>query len=170
MTLNKYRKFFVKMFGQRWGLELSPVSFNSTGERYLDRYILYLGPVNLRLHKFYRGDDLRAPHDHPWWFITFPFKSYTEEVEFCGCFPSLPPTDLNGCDIRTGYCNASRRRNRHVGSFRFHYRPAKYRHIVIGRADGSTEPFWTFVIAGSVSNRWGFWPKPDQFVPWREWK
>lgn len=161
MTLAKYRKLFFKLFGQRWGLELSPVSFNATGERYLDRYILYLGPINLRLHKFYRGDDLRAPHDHPWWFITFPFSTYYEQVEFI----RLGRSGLDAKWVREP---------RVVKAFRFHYRPARYRHIVYGRFGRSLKqmrkPFWTFVIAGSVSNAWGFWPAPTTFVPWREWK
>ena len=46
-------------------------------EAYLERWIIWCG-FTLRLHKFHKGDDDRAFHDHPWWFITLPLRSYTE--------------------------------------------------------------------------------------------
>ena len=33
---------------------------------YLDRRMLWLGPIKIRIHTFYSGDDDSAPHDHPW--------------------------------------------------------------------------------------------------------
>lgn len=151
-----YHNYFVTVGKQRYGFEYSRVFI--AGKPYLDRYIAYLGGPTLRLHKFSRGDDARAPHDHPWWFITLPLKSYWEKV--------YRPYQK---DIVTW---------RRVQAFRFHFRPAKYRHIVIGAAKrwppngryGITgKPFWTFVITGSPTNKWGFWPEPGRFVSWREW-
>ena len=49
---------------------------------YMRRRMLYLGGLSLpRIHTFFSGDDPAAPHDHPFWFWTFPLRSYTEEVE-----------------------------------------------------------------------------------------
>jgi hypothetical protein len=153
-----YKPFFVTVRGRRFGFEYSRVGLSERGKRevpYLDRYIMYLGGLCVRLHKFWRGDDDRAPHDHPWNFWTFPLASYKEITE----------RDIwwGGHDLEW------RREVNVVKAFRLHKRPAKYRHIVIGRADDSTKPFWTFVITGKVVNKWGFWPEPWRFVPWRDW-
>jgi len=127
--------------GKAWfGLEHSLIGDT---EKYLERWIIYVGGGTLRLHKFWQGDDDRAPHDHPWWFVTFPLRSYEEIVV------------ENAVKIR-----------RTVKAFRFHYRSAKFRHIVIGAG----KPFYTFVITGTRTNAWGFWPGSETFIPWREWK
>jgi hypothetical protein len=164
----------------RLGPEFSRVLIDAGN--YLDRYILYIFGATLRLHKFWRGDDNRAPHDHPWWFITFPLVSYVERywtpysaIHFSS--GTYSKTVIDGVeftgDIDTGFYATLEwyERTRTVKAWRFHFRPAKFRHIVVGRADGKTTPFWTFVISGRVSNRrWGFWKTPDQFIPHEEWK
>lgn len=137
-----WRRLYVSIFGWRFGFEYSPLFIR--GRPYMTRYVLYLGPINLRLHHFFRGDDDRAPHNHPWWFITFPFASYREQLWSNGHF--------HGSQV--------------VEAFRFHYRPASHEHIVTGRVRVERDdfeawthdprPFWTFVIAG-------------KFVPWWEW-
>ena len=67
--------------GHNLGLERTVVQVG--GEPYLGRWILYVGGFSFRLHKFYRGDDMRAPHDHPWWFVTFPLcRGYLELVPY----------------------------------------------------------------------------------------
>lgn len=111
---------------------------------YLERWILWLGIVTFRIHKFYRGDNDRVLHSHPWPFITFPFSPYRE-------------------DYWTGW-GISRRT---VRSWRFHYRPASHRHIVRKITPG---PFCTFMVHGWKTNEWGFWPKPTTFVHWRDWE
>lgn len=157
----RYRPFFITIFGTRWGFEYSRVGRHE--QPYLDRYILYAFGGTLRLHKFWRGDDDTAPHDHPWWFITFPFTSYYEKIE-AECEDLIP----GALTFRL------------VKRFRFHYRPAYFQHIVYGREPFNdpriggiyrkdSQPFWTLVITGGVSNTWGFWPTPDKFVPYREW-
>lgn len=143
---------YLEIGKYRFGPEYSRVSV--AGEPYLDRFILYIGTGTLRLHKFYRGDDVRAPHDHPWWFYTFPLTSYTEQVFSKTYSPGDPWTGA----VRT------------VKRFRFHFRPSAFRHYVIGRADGKKKPFWTFVISGSRERSWGFWVYNSVFVPWRDWK
>lgn len=161
----QYRPFFIEIFGTRWGFEYSRVGRGSLP--YLDRYILYAFGGTVRLHKFWRGDDDRAPHDHPWWFITFPFTSYYEKVPGGWWY--------EGCGLAS-----PRMYYKLVKAWRFHFRPAKYQHIVYGRepfVDGKLgniyrrdyRPFWTFVITGGKSNDWGFWPKPEVFVGYRDW-
>lgn len=147
----KNRFWYVDIRGHRLGFEMSRVEHG--GVPYLDRFILYVGGPTLRLHKFWRGDDDRAPHDHPWTFWTLPFKDYWEKAyRYDG----------------TWYWNL-------VKAWRLHRRDATYRHIVVGRSRGhihlgvSRLPFWTFVVTTSYQRRWGFWPKRGEFVPWRDW-
>lgn len=146
------------IFGLRWGVESNRVHVG--GEPYVDRWILYLGWINLRLHRFWRGDDEQAPHDHPWgWWVTFPFTGYCETVEK---------------DVRlwcaTGWKHVGTTRNsNYVKPWRFHYRRGTYRHIVLRSDKPPGQPWWTFVIAGTRTRLWGFYPKDGSFVPWTEW-
>lgn len=144
------RRFFLKAFGWRLGYEYSPVILG--GEVFQIRHILYLGAIGLRLHCFYRGDDARAPHDHPFWFITFPFTSYLEKV---------PHMTRNSLRVMV---------TEHVQAWRPHFRRATYQHFVCGRADYKHKTFWTFCITGGFRRTWGFWPTPFYFVPWWVWK
>jgi hypothetical protein len=126
--LGTYKAWFWEVTKRvRFGVEYSRVHVGD--EPYLDRYILYIGGPTLRLHKFYRGDDDRAPHDHPWTFWTFPFRTYWEKV--CR-------------EDGSWYWNR-------VRAWTFNRRPATYRHIVVNAGPGpymSTGPFWTFVVTG----------------------
>ncbi len=138
------KNFFVSIGAHRLGFQQSLVHID--GRPYLNRFICYLWGWTVRLHKFYRGDDDRASHTHPFWYITFPFKSYVEKL----------------------YCRGEFLDYNVVKAWRFHYRPVDYEHIVVGRADGSTEPFWTFVVSSQRLQSWGFYPRRGLFVPWRE--
>lgn len=157
--------YAVQVLGSRFGVERSTIYIAS--ERYMTRYMLYLGMIGLRVHKFYRGDDDSAPHTHPWPFITFPFTSYVEALFDKGKYTGA----------------------RVVKRFRFHYRPHDHEHIVLGpkrftiRYAGTEifqtapdlvkdfKPFWTFVITGRKSPEgWGFYPEPGKFVYWRDYK
>lgn len=132
----------------RWGNYTLGVEASTVwiaGKKYLDRWFIKIFGFTVRLHRFYRGDDDRAVHDHPWPFITFPFKGYYERVR----------TDRFG-EHTINF----------VKPWRFHFRPAKYQHMVLGSrlwVDGefrTPEPFWTFVTTGrkDTTRRWGFWP------------
>ena len=112
---------------------------NFKKEPYLERYILWFGGT-VRLHKFWRSDDDRALHDHPWWFITFPLATYHEWRE-----------DKNG---NSEYVEVKR--------FRFHFRSATYKHQVV-----ISKPAWTFIISGGHIREWGFWPN-GFFIHWKE--
>ncbi len=136
------------------------------GTRYLERWILWFGIGTLRLHRFWSGDDLRAPHDHPWWFITFPLRSYEERVfdkyslpdKWRNSWPDMCPPD------KRNFCRLAVKRT--VRAFRFHYRPAGYRHIVLQ----PSRPVFTIVITGARRHHWGFWPRPHTFVHHTEWE
>lgn len=123
----------------------------SAGRSYLERWILWLGVGTLRLHRFHRGDDDRAPHNHPFWFVTFPLGSYKEKV-FGLADNSIQVQEVEG--------------------FRFHFRPAKHTHIVMDQPN--KKKFWTIVLTGMHQQSWGFYPfdaarGQRKFVPWREW-
>lgn len=156
------KRYVVGEKGKSWGVEFSRI--NAFGEKYLDRYILYVHGWTLRFHKFWQGDDPRAPHDHPWVFWTFPLASYVEHVYW---------TPDPGWRRRPGYDLLSLFRINTVKAFRIHRRDPEYRHIVVGRADTGREagkPFWTIVLSKPVVNKWGFWPEPDKFVSWMVWE
>lgn len=168
MSERKSKGFIWDIRNRRFGFEYSPIT------NYMNRWIAYFGWFNLRIHRFLRGDDERAPHDHPFWFVTVPTRSYYEQVM---------EEDGSTCV-------------RKVQAWLPHFRKATFRHIVLGTeaytkevvhphlewmygviSDYSTEtryrtpkPFLTFVLAGARSNGWGFWPAVDKFIPWREWK
>lgn len=145
------------IFGLRWGVESNRVHVG--GEPYVDRWICYLGWVNLRLHRFWRGDDLRAPHDHPWgWWVTFPFTGYWESINF---MKVEAPAGMKGMVF---YRNVN-----YVKPWRFHSRPGTYRHIVLASDKVVGKPWWTFVIAGRRTRLWGFYPREGGFVPWDQW-
>lgn len=128
----------------RIGVEYSRVHIH--GLPYLDRYILYCGGT-LRLHRFWRGDDERASHTHPWWFWTFPFGDYAETV----------------------FVKGEARELRVVRAWRLHRRRADFEHVVHGSVTASGKPFWTLVLTGRPKYSWGFYPSPGHFVPWRNW-
>ena len=109
-----------------------------SGQPYLERWILWCG-ITLRLHKFHKGDDDRAFHDHPWWFITLPLQSYVEQ------------TPVQGEQLVRGW--------------RPHFRPAKHQHIVQIEAD---QPVWTLLMTGSKRKEWGFWDN-DKFIHHEQW-
>lgn len=161
-------QFIKRLLRYNFWFEHDVVGIGS--EKYLERWFMYFLGFTIRLHKFYRGDDDRAPHDHPWAFITFPLTGYFEQV-----FHD-PEYDIAVPFIR------------YVQSWRFHYRPSNYAHIVLGchftpaygdrpRSFQTVWPFYTIVLTSRKQRSWGFWPEIDaggttgtvrrMFVPWR---
>lgn len=92
------------------------------------------------LHKFLRGDDDRALHDHPWWFVSIILKGSYVEIQ------------------------SGRKVLRRRGSIAF--RHATQRHRVVLFPNG--QPVWTLFITGPVVRKWGFWCPAERFVPARE--
>lgn len=71
--MGEFRSYHFLTWGQLLGKKECP---------YARRWILDFKLFTLRVHHFYRSDDDRNYHDHPWWFLTFILKgSYTDESE-----------------------------------------------------------------------------------------
>lgn len=119
---------------------------------YMDRHMLWLGPLKFRLHHFFSGDDDSAEHDHPWAFVTFPLGDYYEQITV----DDFDPRMERGSYHKVVRC---------VTRWRLHFRPALFKHIVLE----PKKPFRTLVIAWGKDRRWGFWPDPQTFVPYDEW-
>ena len=136
--------FWLVRFKQhKLGFERSTIK--AEGEKYLTRWILHLVLFNLRLHKFYRGDDQRGMHDHPFWFVTLPFTTYWEDTELYGL--------------------------RFVRAWRLHFRGRDFKHRVVGaQFFDELYPFYTVVLAGPYKDNWGFYTNEGEYVPWQEWK
>lgn len=101
--MKSFKALSNKLFGR------SVLVDHSTDVPYMIRY--KMGPI--RFHKMVRGDNAREMHDHPWWFITFPLRSYVEEVlKFDGI---QWVSELNV-----------------VKAYRFHFRSARYAHRILG--------------------------------------
>lgn len=96
---------------------------------YCYRWVLNLGLIAFRLHKWVASDDLRYHHDHPYWFITFVLRgSYINITD--GGEEVLKP----GC-VR--------------------FRRAEHRHAV----KLVSKSCCTFLISGPPLRKWGFWVK-----------
>lgn len=135
----------------------------------------------LRFHVFFRGDQDPDCHDHPWGFWTFPLRSYVEEVLTEG-FEKRWWTDPQTMEARFSERPVFHRRTRVVKAFRFHYRPATFRHRVIGRAVRSpftsVDNHWqavegtipTIVWRDKPSRAWGFTKERSGIWCWVPWK
>lgn len=60
-------------WGQRLGESECP---------YIRRWVLEVFGYSIRLHHWYRSDDKRAPHDHPYWLLTVVLKGNYDDVSF----------------------------------------------------------------------------------------
>lgn len=136
----------------RYNLWFEHDTVRLNGAPYLERWFVYILGRTLRLHKFYRGDDDRAVHNHPWKFWTFPLTAYWELLGD-GTYQK-------------------------VAAYRWHYRPSSYQHMVQGshaKADkrgvkfSTPVPFWTIVVTGRKDRSWGFYPG-GKYVYYRDFK
>jgi len=127
--------------------------------KYLSRLHL---PRGYKLQVFHRGDEDPDPHDHPWDFWTFPLVSYYEEVWSEDYVTARLTPRINF--VRRG---------------RWHYRPAEYRHRVLGRLPrpqpGVPQRILTIIRTSPERRQWGFWV-PDgharsgrRWVAWRQY-
>lgn len=82
---------------------------------------------SLRVHHWLASDDLRAVHDHPWWFVTLV--------------------------LRGGYTDRSPAGDEHLRAGSLRYRPALHRHTVVPGPGGA----WTVLVTGRPLRAWGFW-------------
>jgi hypothetical protein len=114
------------------------------GELYLRRHFLTPRKWKYKvfLHLIKKPDDDRAPHDHPWSFLTtILWGGYVEAI-----YNRIDPTP--------------RRHWATMGSVLF--RRAEHIHQIETLKSKQT---WTLVIAGPQRRVWGFWDKA-QFTPY----
>lgn len=133
-------------------LKFQDIRDEETGELYLRRFFINptrknQGYSRIYLHKFYRGDQDRHPHDHPWGFTSLILKGGYHEETPCGC-------SWGGCVKLKWYRPLSLLR-----------RPATWRHRVV-IAEGHTA--WTLVFTGPKERSWGFFTEKG-FCPWRSY-
>ena len=94
---------------------------------YAFRWVLNLGIVAFRLHKWVGSDDPRYMHDHPYWFFTFVLKGSYDDVTDAGVEP-MPRWTIR-------------------------FRRATHKHTV----KLTSPVCWTFLISGMQVRKWGFW-------------
>lgn len=111
-------KHFAVKWGERLGWAECP---------YLRRWAFLFGAFSVRVHHFYRSDDERAPHNHPWWFVTLVLRGGYTDVS-----PDGEDDHLSAGSVR--------------------YRPAHHRHTVRTDPGGC----WTMVVTGPILRPWGF--------------
>lgn len=102
------------------------------------------GLGSVRVHHWLSADDDRAPHDHPWWFLTLVLR---------GSYDDMSPV-ANGSVIEHDVLRA--------GSVRL--RPALHRHTVVPGEHGA----WTLLITGPAARAWGFWLN-GKFIKANKW-
>jgi len=111
---------------------------------YLRRRILHIGFWSVRYHVFYRSDEERALHDHPWAFWTFPLSPYDEHY------------------IDKWHEEAYRE----VKRFRLYLRRHGFTHRVVTHEG---QPARTLIFTHRKKSTWGFYDKTRGFMHWREW-
>lgn len=117
---------------------------------------------DLYLHKIYRSDDDKDPHDHPWSFRTFVLKGgYTDE--------GWQFTDLDGKG--NGYRTRMPHFDEKVSAPATRFRHRRHIHRVILTEN---KPAWTLVWTTGYTNDargnadWRFITE-ERAVPWREY-
>lgn len=105
-------------WGQYLGLQECP---------YARRWALDLVVFSIRLHHFFRSDDPRYRHDHPWW--------------YCGVV------------LKGGYYDRDGQTDKFLSPGRPFFRKSERAHYVDPVPGGS----WSLVFTGPVSRHWGFW-------------
>ena len=152
----------------------------------------------LRFHIFFRGDQDPDCHDHPWGFWTFPLRSYVEEVleerietRWVADAPVLAGYDEDGRPEWLEHYSVSggsekivrtyfERHFNVVSAFRLHYRPATYKHRVLGPYAGySVKGVPVYTLSGAIptivwrdkpSRAWGFTKERSGIWCWVPWK
>lgn len=109
----------MKMFNRTWD--------DAPGIDYYRRMRLFdWAPLSIWLHKFTRTDANPKPHDHHFWFVTFPFhQGYWEEIYEQG---------KDGFELR------------YVRPFWFHFRSKSHSHRIVQPA--RSWPIYTLCLIG----------------------
>jgi hypothetical protein len=134
----------------RWAL-LKPFQILKDGSPHLDRLRLIETPYfGVFLHRIYRPDLDRDPHNHPWWFASVVLAGgYTELV-------------WDHPEARQYGARPSRARVRKRGSL------AQLHESQAHRITAIEGLLWTLVIVGPHRHSWGFWTHKG-FVHWRDY-
>lgn len=162
--------------GRPWGFNHIKGADNGKETIYMTR--AWIG--RLRFHLFRRGDEDPDCHDHPWAFWTFPLRSYVEEVLHEQRDTITAHSAVDGATFEHALPTRYFTSLEVVRAFRWHYRPATYRHRVIGPLAGEdmtgpkVKPGWipTIVWRGDFERKWGFTKRDPLtkrwcFVPWQ---
>ena len=134
---------FFAWLGKSLGIERQEIG--RSNDLYLTRWRLWGGndanKSRIFLHRFHRGDEDEAPHDHPW--------AYWSLILWGGYF-ELTPTFLG--DVKTWF-----------GPLSFLRREANWTHRVMLPPG---KRCWTLVWTGKKTQSWGFWCPSG----WRHWR
>lgn len=125
---------------------------------YMQRWVINFRLFSIRVHRWWRSDDKRAQHDHPWWFITWIIKgSYTDwgrwVCQHCkgsGRYPRASKRICSGCGGRGGDQTL---RKEFLKRWSIRYRPANHIHTV----DVTPGGCWTIMLTGPDKKDWGFY-------------
>lgn len=100
---------------------------------------------NLYCHTYYRSDDDRAHHDHPWWNISFGLRGILQER--CGKYAAYSTV-------------------RHITQGDLVFRRARDAHRMVLPGNQPRPPMTLFITGPKVRN-WGFWC-PNGWRPWEK--
>lgn len=101
-------------------------------------FVIPRNPIfNIYLHHFWRSDDERALHDHPWLFnVSWLLRGkYVEHT------------------IKAGELLVKKERS--AGDIKFRWGPAPHRLELMPAEDGETQTCWTLFITGPRVRRYG---------------
>lgn len=94
---------------------------------YVRRWLLDCYFFSVRIHHWISSDDLRYPHDHPWWYLT---------IVLWGSYEDISPEG-----------------NRTLRAPAIAYFPATHKHSVKVGPKGAI----TFLLTGPERRTWGYW-------------
>jgi hypothetical protein len=128
------------------GRRLPDLVIGERGRPYLCRW--YILPrnrwCNAYLHQFWRSDDDRALHDHPWW-----------SLSLC----------LSGSMVEHTIAAGGVHHRRFIAAGGWRLRSARLAHRL--ELDENAGPVWTLFLTGPRLRQWGF-HCPQGWVPWEK--
>lgn len=149
--------FHLEGYMQRWWLlggsarDRRPDAELGWKRTWLDRFIGRF--IAIRVHRIISSDDVRALHDHPWWFVTVIMR---------GGYLEVLPIDQEQPPERDRYDTNNFWRA--PGDVVFH-RGADRHRLELGQG----RECWTFFIMGPISRDWGFHTADQGWVYWQHY-
>lgn len=148
--------------GKAWGIIPWKIIYGCNHKPLFKRYFLCTTPLfGVMVHQFYRSDEDRDLHDHPWNFLTLILRGgYWEETRVKNGDTGLVAAHYRATgEILDQVCMTWRNPGEIL------YRPATFKHAV--RLQTGTEgKVWTLVIKSKRVREWGFWTREG----WVDWK